>query len=97
MSSDANTNVLDIIRWILLVPVWVVVWFFVPYAYYRVFGVGASWWTIMVLPYTLTTIVEFFVIRAMAPSRKNAFAIIAVVCTILLSVYLYYGLSNMAY
>ena len=97
MSSDANTNAFDIVRWVLLVPMWVVVWFFVPYAYYKIFGVGASWWTIMVVPYTLTTIFEFFVMRAMAPSHKNVFAILAVVCTILLSVYLYYTLSNMAY
>ena len=97
MSSDTNTNVFDISRWVLLIPMWLVVWFFIPFAYYKVFGVGATWWTVMVLPYTLTTVVEFFVIRAMAPSHKNAFSIIAVICTILLSVYLFYGLSSMAY
>ena len=44
MSSDANTNAFDIVRWVLLVPMWVAVWFFVPYAYYKIFGVGAVRW-----------------------------------------------------
>lgn len=99
--SVKNKNSKDIWRWVALAPVVCVTWWVVVilcsylYSWFYTPNLLQYWGPLMLI--FLPSVAIFFVARWIAPKYKNITAVSAVVLCILWGLFLFYGLSHMAY
>ncbi len=103
--KQQENNIVDILRWCALLPAICITWYFV-------WSLGAMvilwflellnsnfvfWLMVIVDAFVLPAVVNFFVVRLIAPKYKNKIAWAAVGLTLLWAVCFVYGLIHLAY
>lgn len=103
--KQQENNIVDILRWCALLPAICMTWYFVWLlgAVVILWGSGLLngnfvFWLMMVVDaFVLPAVVNFFVVRLIAPKYKNKIAWAAVGLTLLWAGLFVYGLIHLAY